>query len=588
MKDMKRIFFKITKCATLFVTMLSLSGLYMSCRDNYDNIRDFSIKEKVYPAHFDTIYAQIGYERVEIVLSKDGRIPVYLMKLGKATKTIVEYDNESIVFDSVCSWVNIDSLKIPKLYRFKVYTADNSENENRSIPKEIPVTPYTSVDKEALGVPNPELSSFASFVMVNWPGGLSSDLMTFLHLEYSYIDSDGTVRSGTTRSSQFYVQNTAPDVEVPVSMKYWVIPKVDYDPYKPGNEEILDSISFVDTLLVRKSADVTPMEFAVTPSRVALLPGSMQVAVPNIEVGLKWTSSNTRVATVNTNGVIVARAPGIATISVTTEAIEGAVATVKVIVPDVLSIPANDKLAGIWTFENGDDLVEPLLGIDLVPFGEQFTSIDGPNGTKGVRIGSSSYYAVKHGMLPNGNKKIDDIGTTVPVTNSVNEYTMMMDIRILASDYSAWKSLFNTQQQNVSEGVMWSNQGNIGRAEYGGQSEYGVLKPDTWHRVVFAVSLSDSRLNDIFHVYVDGEQVWEIDAMGASTDIRANVAVGGKLSLYTNDITNPKDIDSDFVYIGTDNRGTGTSGKKPGPDIAEFRLWSVKLTAAQIKTLGKP
>jgi hypothetical protein len=69
------------------------------------------MEERVYPAHFDTIIAYPGYERVEILLEKDGRIPVYMMKLGKAKKTIVKYDDKTKIFDSVCSWVNIDSLE---------------------------------------------------------------------------------------------------------------------------------------------------------------------------------------------------------------------------------------------------------------------------------------------------------------------------------------------------------------------------------------------------------------------------------------------------------------------------------------------
>jgi hypothetical protein len=592
---MKQIFFRITertaqidrrRSSVVHYSLLFafIALLCVSCSDNYDNIREFSMKERVYPAHFDTVVGYPGYERVEILLSKDGRIPVSMMKLGKATKTIVKYDDKTKVFDSVCSWLNIDSLYLPKLYRFYVYSGD--DDGNTSIPMEVAVTPYTSVDREALGVPNPEMSSFASFVMVNWAGGISSSIVDFLRLEYSYRDRDGVLRTGTvmetgtsqSRNVQFFVQNTNADEEVAVGVTCWVFPKI-YD------ERILDSISFTDTIRVRKSSDAEPMDFAVSPSRMALRPGDLRVAVANIQYGLKWSSSNTRVATVNAYGTITARSPGTATITVTTEAIEGAVATVKVIVSDISAIPANDQLAGIWTFGDGEDLLEPELGLDLIPYGTQFTAIDGPNGTKGVRIGSSSYYGIKHGMSPNGRKKINDEGTTAAVMNSVNEYTLMMDIRIPASDYSAWKTLFNTQAQNVGDGIMWSNNGNIGKAEFGGQSEYGVLKPGTWHRVVFAVQLSDSKFTDVFHVYVDGEHVWQIDVSEHTEQVKATIAVGGKLSIYTNDILNEEDVDSDYLYIGADNLGI-SSNVKPAPDIAELRLWNVKLTDAQVKSLG--
>jgi hypothetical protein len=564
---MKRIFFKTRKLTALLTILLSLAALCVSCSDVYDNIKDFSMKERIYPAHFDTIVAYPGYERVEILLSKQGRIPPYLMSLGKAEKTIVEYDAESIVFDSICSWVNIDSLTLPKLYRFRVYTVDGTENQNRSIPMEIALTPYTSVDREALGVPNPDILSFASFVMVNWPGGLSSDIMDYLHMEYSYQDQDGVVRTGSTRNTQFFVQNTAPDVEVPVSLTCWVYPKI-------NSERILDSVSFTNIVPIRKSIDVTPIDFTVSPSRVAMLPGKMKVLTPSLQYGLKWTSSDTRVATVNANGVVLARNPGTATISVTTDAIDDVVATATIIVPDVSAYPRSSSLAGIWTFEDGDDLVKPSLGLDLIPLPlddnrTSFVSIEGPNGSKGVRIGNGGFYGVKHEMLSNGMKSINAEGGTEPAAN-VNEYTMMMDIRIPASDYTGWKSLFNTHAENTLEGIMWSNNGDVGRAEFECKSEYNLLKSDSWHRVVFAVQLSDSKRNDVFRVYVDGERVAEA--------IRG-IEVDGRLSINANTDTS---TDLDFLYIGADEMGKG----KTAPDIAELRLWSVRLSDAEIRTLG--
>ena len=65
-------------------------ALCLSCSDVYDNIKEFSMKERIYPAHFDTIFAEPGYERVEIDLCKEGRLPASLMYLGKAQRTLVE------------------------------------------------------------------------------------------------------------------------------------------------------------------------------------------------------------------------------------------------------------------------------------------------------------------------------------------------------------------------------------------------------------------------------------------------------------------------------------------------------------------
>ena len=134
----------------IFLTFL----IYSSCVDGiYDNIKEFSNEEIVYPAAFDTCYGTIGYERVEIDLRSDGRIPSSKIKMGKAKKTVVVYDENMpeptvIRIDSVCSYVNITGLTEPRLYRFKIYTED--EYGSRSIPQEISLIPYTSYDRDVL------------------------------------------------------------------------------------------------------------------------------------------------------------------------------------------------------------------------------------------------------------------------------------------------------------------------------------------------------------------------------------------------------------------------------------------------------
>jgi hypothetical protein len=544
-KFMKRIFFKMTRRATLFATVAAILSLSMlSCSDVYDNIRDFSMKEVVYPAHFDTIHARPGYERVEIDLSKEGRLPAYMMYLGKGKKTILEYDTVHKEFDSICSWINVTGLTLPKLYRFRVYTAD--EYENRSTPMEIALTPYTSVDKEALGVPNPETLSLSGFVAIRWLNGLSSDILDYISMSYSYTDKDGRLRKENTEGNILFVNNIKNDEEVIVDVRYVVYPKL-------GGERILDTVSFVQQIPVRLSADSEPIEFDVSPKRIALLPGKMKVAVPNIEFGLSWESSNPAVASVNANGVISARTPGTAVITVKTIAIENALATVTVTVPDVSSVPAGDKLAGMWSFEDNNDLVKASVGLDLEPFGKNFTPIAGPGNSGGVQFGAGSYYALLYEMAASGGGK------------NVNEYTLMMDIKVPSSSFSAWKSVFNTWPDNVGEGVIWTATGDLGKEALGeGWLGKPVLTADTWHRVVFTAQLDNNKRSDAFRVYVDGVFHWEATA---------NIGLDGMLSLYT-----------DAMYIGCDNMGNG----KLAPDCADLRLWSVRLTDAQIKTLGKP
>src|SRR5690606_26735624 len=110
------------------------AALLASCDGMYDSLEEYS-GEIVYPAKYDTIIGHIGFERVEIDLMKAGRVPSADIKLGKAKKTVIEYDDQVITIDSLVSWVNITDLDQPKLYRFRVYTLD--EYENPSVAQEI-------------------------------------------------------------------------------------------------------------------------------------------------------------------------------------------------------------------------------------------------------------------------------------------------------------------------------------------------------------------------------------------------------------------------------------------------------------------
>jgi hypothetical protein len=227
-----------------------LPVLYVSCNDIYDNIKDFSVKEIVYPAHFDTIYATPGYERIEIDLCVAGRIPASQMKLGKAKKTIVEYDDETLKFDSVCSWINITGLTQPRLYRFKVFSAD--EHGNRSTPLEVALTPYTSVDREALAVPNPNIAASSSSAVIEWAGGLTSTVMEYQGLSYSYTDKDGDKKTGTKwNRAEFFIYNLEAEQEVTVDVRYWVIPKMD-------GKNILDSVYFDQPLTLTMPSASAP------------------------------------------------------------------------------------------------------------------------------------------------------------------------------------------------------------------------------------------------------------------------------------------------------------------------------------------
>jgi hypothetical protein len=202
----------------------------------YEKVEQYT-GEVVYPAKYDTIFGHIGYERVEIDLLKAGRIPASQTNLGKAVYTVIEYDQKSIVIDSVCSWVNITGLTLPKLYRFRIYTKD--EFDNKSVPQEIALIPYTVEEKELLEIPAPRVEYLPDGITVRWLGGISSVMLDFYGLSYHYTDRDGVNRSGESKETRpvIVADNLAPGNEVTFKVDFNVVPILNDD------SRILDTLT---------------------------------------------------------------------------------------------------------------------------------------------------------------------------------------------------------------------------------------------------------------------------------------------------------------------------------------------------------
>ena len=212
---------------------LILLGMNSCNKGMYDNIEKFG-EEKVYPAKFDTISGKIGFERVEIDLMKAGRIPSNQIYLGKASKTIVEYDKERITIDSVVSWINIPNLKLSKLYRFRVYTQD--EFGNKSVPQEIALIPYTKSELTTIAVQSPRIFASPTTAVLDWANNISSILLTYCDLSFSYVDQTGQKHEGTrAENPRIFAGNLKTGDEINVDVDYRVVPKV-------NGIEILDTV----------------------------------------------------------------------------------------------------------------------------------------------------------------------------------------------------------------------------------------------------------------------------------------------------------------------------------------------------------
>jgi hypothetical protein len=248
---MKKILFFVKKSikqwhlTTVCCLMILLALPYMSCQDVYDKIKEFSPEEVIYPAHFDTIYGKIGYERVEIYLSKYGQISSSEMNLGKAKKTVVKYGSETIVYDSLCSWINITGLTLPNMYRFKIY-AVNDEGD-MSTPVEIAMTPYTAPDLDALSLSTPDIIQSTTSALIEWKSRLSSDLYDVYAYSYKYVDQKGDTCSGDGDGDavSFFIENVMRDTPTPVDITLKIVPLV-------GREPILDTLyrTFTTTVIV--------------------------------------------------------------------------------------------------------------------------------------------------------------------------------------------------------------------------------------------------------------------------------------------------------------------------------------------------
>lgn len=207
---------------------------FSACKGMYENLDQYNT-ENIYPGKYDTIVGHIGYERVEIDLLKAGRIPSSQIYMGKSKKTIVEYDNKQIVIDSVVSWVNVTDLKVSKLYRFKVYTED--EYGNRSVPQEIALIPYTESELSTIAVQPPRVMASPSTAVLDWTQNMSSILLDYYSLSYSYMDNTGTTREGERDlNPRIFAGNLTPGQQVTINVNYRVVPKVNGQP-------ILDTVT---------------------------------------------------------------------------------------------------------------------------------------------------------------------------------------------------------------------------------------------------------------------------------------------------------------------------------------------------------
>ena len=242
--------------------LLATLILIFACDGMHDKTKEYW-GEIVYPAKYDTIFGQVGFERVEIDLLKAGRIPANEIKLGKAKKTVIKYDDKEQVLDGLVSWINMPGLTMSKIYRFTINTMD--EFGNLSVPQEIALIPYTVADRDALSITSPRITTSPSSAIVEWPSGLNSILYRCINMTYEYTDRSGAVVTGGRNSGtyRFFVGNLETGKQYTVKMKYQVVP-------------LVNNIAILDTLYVERNLTVN-----VPQSTGTFVPAEREIMMKN-------------------------------------------------------------------------------------------------------------------------------------------------------------------------------------------------------------------------------------------------------------------------------------------------------------------
>jgi hypothetical protein len=238
-----------------YIIFIGIVAALCSCDDIYDNINEMTDSEIIYPVGYNQsdVKAFQGDQRVEIDLNGGNRVSAAEMarRLSKAKRTVVEYGDTIIRFDSVYSWVNIPNLIVPNSILFKIYT-ENAWGD-RSLPVEVRQKPFTDEDKGALVVLTSSVATSTKGIVIIAPAAGS---YTLNGVKYSYTDNGGNKQDGQTTANNFMVNDLKPGTNNPIRISCNVLPN-----------ETLDALwidTIVDVKTITQDADAFDTYFSLT------------------------------------------------------------------------------------------------------------------------------------------------------------------------------------------------------------------------------------------------------------------------------------------------------------------------------------
>ena len=213
--------------------------------------------------------------------------------------------------------------------------------------------------------------------------------------------------------------------------------------------------------------------------------------------------------------------------------------------------------AASWTFDDAENILKADTGADMQYAGTAPGSIDGPgdgNGAISVPAGKENYLKAIHGISPNGNTQ----------KGLVNEYTIMMDLRVPAVGWNALiHTDFDLDHDAVCRLALSGDDEGTGHSTltYNGEmtgTRY-VIGTNTWHRVILT-----AKCGNFWDVYVDGEYILD-----------GNVAAYAQLD-------SEFALEPEGVLFCTDNNWVPSLQI----DFAQITIWDEALDADTIASLG--
>lgn len=184
----------------------------------------------------------------------------------------------------------------------------------------------------------------------------------------------------------------------------------------------------------------------------------------------------------------------------------------------------------LWTFSDPDNRLAPVSGTATLEYFDPDGSGWGPAETRFGKASAlglpplpggdadvmafpaatpSQGYLLRHGAPPNGPYGKDD--------GLVSNYTIILDVLFPADSDGRWRGLWQTDVFNGSDAELFAQ--NLPGGGIGINSNYrGSVRPDTWHRIVFAVRAAPGEGQA--RRYIDGQFVGAIGTTGSGLDVR--------------------------------------------------------------------